>query len=267
MSQETKEFETTYDKVKASFGPNAHGYTISKGHADTEGLAKLVARVGTQPTDRVLDIGTGAGHTAIAFAPYVASVVALDLTPQMLEEVQHNAAAKGIINIELKQGAAEALPFGDNEFEIVTCRLTTHHFANLPQAMREMSRVLKPGGKLLIADTSVPVEAELDRQINEIEILRDPSHVRNYSEAEWRTLIEQEAQLTVLEVEAGYYDEGRKMDFDNWTQRIGTPASDVARLQQLFRQASPALREVLQIELAGDKIAFALPRITVIAQK
>ena len=71
----------------------------------------------------------------------------------------------------------------------------------------------------------------------------------------------------MIEAEAGYYDEGRKMDFDNWTQRIGTPASDVAQLQQLFRNASPALREVLQIELDGDKIAFALPRITVIAKK
>ncbi len=267
MIQETKEFEKTYDKVKASFGPNAHGYTISKGHADTEGLAKLVARVGTQPTDHVLDIGTGAGHTAIAFAPYVASVVALDLTPQMLQEVGRNAAAKGINNIELKQGAAEALPFADNEFEIVSCRLTTHHFAHLPQAVREMGRVLKPGGKLLIADTSVPADAELDRQINEIEILRDPSHVRNYNEAEWRTLIEQEARLRVIEVEVGYFDEGRKMDFDNWTQRIGTPASDVARLRQLFRNASPALRDILKIELEGDKIAFTLPRITVIAQK
>ena len=57
-----------------------------------------------------------------------------------------------------------------------------------------MGRVLKPGGKLLIADTSVPADTELDRQINEIEILRDPSHVRNYNEQEWRTLIEQEAQ-------------------------------------------------------------------------
>lgn len=261
MSQEI------YDKVKSSFGPNAHAYTVSKGHADTNALAKLVQQVGPRPSDKVLDIGTGAGHTAIAFAPAVASVVALDLTPQMLEEVQRNATAKGVTNVELKQGAAEALPFGEAEFDIVTCRLTTHHFADLPQAVREMSRVLKAGGKLVIVDTTVPEEAELDCQINEIEILRDPSHVRNYSASEWRTLVEQEAHLKVTNLETGYYDEGDKMDFKNWTDRIGTSAENVAKLEKLFRQASPELTNALQIETASDKIGFALPRITLIAVK
>lgn len=265
MTQEA--FEGTYDKVKASFGPNAHAYTVSKGHSDTNALAKLVAKTGTNPTDKVLDIGTGAGHTAIAFGPHVASVVALDLTPEMLEEVRRNAAAKNVTNIELKQGAAESLPFPDGEFDIVTCRLTTHHFANLTQSMREMARVLKSGGKLVISDTTVPEDAELDRQINEIEILRDPSHVRNYSESEWRHLVEQVSGLRVVDVEAGYYDEGDKMDFDNWTQRIGTSPESVAKLQTLFREANPALKDALKIELNGDKIGFALPRITLIAVK
>ena len=265
MSQSTN--EVTYDKVKASFGPNAHAYTISKGHSDANVLRKLVERVGPNVSDRVLDIGTGAGHTAIAFGPFVQNVIALDLTPQMLEEVERNAAAKNVTNIEVKQGAAENLPFGEGEFDIVTCRLTTHHFADLPQAVREMGRVLKSGGKLVISDSTVPEDAVLDHQINEIEILRDPSHVRNYPEKEWRELLEGEAHLKIVEVEADYYDEGDKMDFYNWTGRIGTSAESVARLETLFREASPALKEALRIELEGEKIRFALPRITIIAVK
>jgi ubiquinone/menaquinone biosynthesis C-methylase UbiE len=263
MSQETE----IYTKVQSSFGPNAHAYTVSKTHADSAILARLVAKVGPHPTDKMLDIGTGAGHTAIAFAPAVASVVALDLTPEMLTEVQRNAAAKGINNLTVKLGPAEALPFADGEFDIVSCRLTTHHFANLPQAVREMGRVLKVGGKLVISDTTVPLDAELDQQINEIEILRDPSHVRNYNSSEWRELVEQEAHMQVVDLEANYYDEGDKLDFDNWTQRLHTTPANVTKLRQIFQQASPALQSALQIEINGDKIDFALPRITLVAVK
>ncbi len=264
MNQSTN--ETIYEQVKASFGPNAHQYTISQGHADTQALQQLVEKVGPLPTDTALDIGTGAGHTAIAFAPFVASIVAYDLTSQMLEETVRNAAAKGITNLTTQQGAAESLPFEDDAFEIVACRLTTHHFANLSQAVGEMARVLKPGGKLAIVDTTVPEDRELDRQINEIEILRDPSHVRNYPASEWQALVEA-AGLRVLEIEHGYYDEGRKMDFGDWTRRIKTSPENVAHLTELFRSANPALVEALQIELSGDKIGFALPRILLIAVK
>src|SRR6476646_9452569 len=103
--------ETIYEQVKASFGPNARMYTISQGHSDAGALRQMVEKTGPQPDDILLDIGTGAGHTALAFAPFVKEVVAFDLTPQMLEEVQRNAAAKNITNLSVKQGAAENLPY------------------------------------------------------------------------------------------------------------------------------------------------------------
>src|SRR6476469_7718059 len=91
--------ENKYAQVKSSFGPNAHQYTTSRGHGNASTLAQLVAKVAPQPTNKVLDIGTGAGHTALAFAPHVASVIAFDLTFQMLEETRRNAIAKGITNL------------------------------------------------------------------------------------------------------------------------------------------------------------------------
>ena len=269
MSQDSNQEDSRqiYDRVKGSFGPNAHAYTVSTGHANQTELEKLVERAAPSPADTLLDIGTGAGHTAIAFAPAVKRVVAYDLTPQMLEEVERNAAAKGVTNVETRQGAAENLPYPDASFELVSCRLTTHHFANLPQALAEMGRVLKPGGKLIIMDTTVPEDPGLDHQINEIEVLRDPSHVRNYPESEWRSLVEA-AGLTITFMEAGYYDEGDQMDFGAWTRRIGTSPQNVARLEGLFQGASPALAGALKIDVSQDgKIGFALPRITLIAVK
>ena len=258
--------ENKYAQVKSSFGPNAHQYTTSRGHGNASALAQLVAKVAPPSTGKVLDIGTGAGHTAIAFAPHVAGVVAFDLTPQMLEETRRNAQARGITNLTTSQGAAENLPFDPASFDIVVCRLTTHHFANLPQAIGEMARVLKSGGHLVIVDSDVPEDKELDRQINEIELLRDPSHVRNYSESEWRALVEA-AGLRVVEVEHSYYDEDGKMDFWTWTRRIGTTPENVARLDHLFRSASPALLEILQVELSAETIRFTIPLITLIATK
>lgn len=273
MSQETNQSDNQldnqeiYDLVKGSFGPNAHAYTVSAGHANQTELVKLVHRTAPNPSDTLLDIGTGAGHTAIAFAPAVKRAIAYDLTPQMLEEVERNAAAKGVTNVETRQGGAESLPYPNASFELVSCRLTTHHFANLPQALAEMARVLKPGGKLIIMDTTVPEDPELDREINEIEILRDPSHVRNYPASEWRSLVEA-VGLNISFLENNYYDEGDQMDFGAWTRRIGTSAENVAALEKLFQGARPALANALKIDVSQPgKIGFALPRITFIAAK
>ncbi len=257
---------TNYERVQASFGPNAHQYTISQGHNNSSSLAELVAKVRPGTNDRVLDIGTGAGHTAIAFAPLVASVVAFDLTPAMLEETTLNALAKGVINLTTRLGAAENLPFEAGCFELVFCRLTTHHFTNLPQAVSEMVRVLIPGGRLVIVDTTVPEDPELDRQINQLELLRDPSHIRSYSEAEWRNMAGS-AGLRVVSVEHDYYDEGGKMDFEVWTRRIGTSPENVVLLEKILRLAGPELVEILQIEYSGPKILFTLPTINMIAKK
>jgi ubiquinone/menaquinone biosynthesis C-methylase UbiE len=258
--------DASYARIQASFGPNAAKYSSSAGHADREALARLVARIAPQPTDHVLDVGTGAGHTALAFAPVVASVAAFDLTRAMLEEVRRNAEERGIGNITVHQGAAESLPFASGAFDLVTCRLTTHHFPQLPRAVGEMARVLHPGGRLLVADTTVPEDDDLDRAINEIELLRDPSHVRNWRPSEWRRMLT-DVGLRVVECELGYYDEGAGMDFDGWTARIGTAAEDVAELRRRFLTASPALAATLRITRDGDHLRFALPRITVIAAK
>ena len=261
-----RETEATYARVRASFGPNAARYTSSPGHSDASALAALVERVAPRADAHVLDIGTGAGHTALAFAPGVAHVVAFDLTLPMLVEVRRNATARGLANLALSQGAAEALPFRGAGFDVVTCRLTTHHFAALAQAVREMARVLGPGGQLVIMDTMVPEDDELDREINEIEWLRDPSHVRNCRPSEWRALVTA-AGLTVRDVDLGYYDEGEGMSFAAWTARIGTSAENVALLRDRFHHASPRLTEALRIVLRDDDILFALPRLTLIAAK
>lgn len=258
--------EAIYQKVQSQFGPVAAAYTTSAGHSDPNQLAVVVRLAAPQPTDRALDIATGAGHTALALAPHVQEVIAYDLTPAMLEETQRNAHSKGITNLRTQQGSAEQLPYADDRFEIVTVRVAPHHFADVQAAVAEMARVVMSGGRVVVVDTTVPEDDSLDQQINDIEQLRDPSHVRDYRPSEWRALLENVGlQITHLTVD--YYTEGGHMDFFTWTGRMRTPADVVADLEGRFRGASPQLIQALDIRLEGETIQFCLPKVTIAALK
>jgi ubiquinone/menaquinone biosynthesis C-methylase UbiE len=255
-----------HEQVQSQFGPVAERYTTSSTHANPEDLARLVALAQPQPRDRVLDVATGAGHTALALAPYVAEVIAYDLIPAMLDEANRNAARRGLHNMSTLQGAAERLPFEAGSFEIVTVRIAPHHFADVRRAACEMSRVVKPGGRVVILDTTVPEDETLDAEINDIEKLRDPSHVRNYRPSEWRGMLEA-AGLTVTVCETSMGTEGDELEFEDWTARMRTPPAAVAELDRCFRTASLALRQALDIRLEAGSITFRLPRVTLVALK
>jgi len=270
VSPPNRKFPTTpeaHRRVQSQFGAAAAAYTSSIGHSSSPKLAQVVELARANATDRALDVATGAGHTALALAPHVAQVVAYDLTREMLDETARNAAARGLSNVTLRQGAAESMPFADGEFDIVTVRQAPHHFADIEAALREMARVLKPGGRAVIVDSRAPEDDRLDREYNLIEKLRDRSHVRNYRPSEWRAMLRR-AGLHLKFEELDYYTEnGRPMDFEAWTARIRTPASSVVTLRSLFSNASPELRDLLRIEISGDSIGFCVPQITLAAIK
>jgi len=254
-------------RVQSQFGAAATAYTTSAGHSDPALLRRVLELAQPRPTDRALDIATGAGHTALALAPHVAQVVAFDLTQQMLEETARNAAARGLNNVVTRRGAAEELPFPDATFEIVAVRQAPHHYADVRLAVREMARVAKRGGRVVIIDSRAPEDDELDRAFNQIEKLRDSSHVRNWRPSEWRAIVEAAGLRIVAEHLDFYTEHGRAMDFDAWTQRMKTPPAAVNELKRLFRHAGPALVEALRIELDGDRIGFCVPQIAIAAVK
>lgn len=252
-----------YSQVQSQFGATAAAYTGSLVHSDPNALREVVELARPKPGDVAIDIATGAGHTAIALAPYVAHVVAYDLTEEMLAETRRNVDARGLRNVVTRQGMAENLPFPDSNFEIVTVRQAPHHYADVRKAVREMSRVAKAGARVVIVDSTSPEEASLDSQWNYIEKLRDPSHVRNYTPSEWREMITN-AGLHIFSEEIRFATEnGRPMDFCEWVRRMKTRPEAVEELTQLFRNAPPSLVEALQIQINGDVILFSCPLITI----
>src|ERR1700722_10130513 len=134
--------------VQDQFDPRAQAYLTSPVHAAGPDLAAARKRVARElaPIAQVLDVGTGAGHLSFALAPLVARVVALDPAPGMLATVQQAALTRGLPQIETCEGSADALPFSDASFDLVGTRYSAHHWYDVPRALAEMRRVLKPQG-------------------------------------------------------------------------------------------------------------------------
>ena len=261
------EQQSIHQQVQDQFGATAAAYTVSAGHSDQAALQALVALAEVKSDSVVLDIATGAGHTALAFAPHVREVVAYDITQAMLTETANNAANRGLTNLTTRQGPAEKLPFHDGNFDITVVRLASHHFADNQQAVCEMARVTRPGGRVLIVDNYGPEDTALDAELQHIEKLRDPSHVRSYQLSVWRETIRAAGLMLKREVTDRYSDTLRGMSFQGWVRRSKTPPERVAELHRLFASASDALRELLKIEADGDDFWFTLPQVTLVCER
>lgn len=237
--------------VRAQFGSQAAEY--AKGcFAGDETLDAILSLVEPGESDEALDIATGAGFTAAALAPLVKEVIASDVTEEMLEQAESLFKGKGLTNVMTDAVNAEELPYADGVFDIVTCRIAAHHFERVRRALEEMARVLKPGGRLGIADSSSPPDKRIDAFLNEIEKMRDPAHVRNYSEGEWRSLIA-DSGLTVERVIAGEFD----LDFDEWAHRAGTPDKVKRQIRKMLLNASSEVREALKVREEDGRLKFS----------
>jgi ubiquinone/menaquinone biosynthesis C-methylase UbiE len=243
------------ERVQAQFAATAQSYVQSATHASGDDLIRMVALSGVTPESRVLDVATGGGHTALAFASHAAHVVASDLTQEMLKAATAFIQGRGAQNVSFVEVDAEALPFGEAEFDVVTCRIAPHHFGEIRQAVREFARVLRLGGRLVLVDSLAPAEPELDAFINGVEVLRDPTHVRSYTEAEWRSFVA-EAGLSVLETEVHL----KKHNFPEWVARAQMPAEAAAELAGRYLNASPAVREQFQIQIEDGQVRSYVDR-------
>lgn len=252
---------SAHDSVVRSFGPVAANYATSSGHAHAGVLQRFVALLEPQGNERVLDVATGAGHVALALAPKVGEVVAYDLTIGMLEVTADSAVARGIENIQTKQGLAERIPFPDGAFDIVTSRLGAHHFENVPLALEEIRRVLARGGRFALEDTCSPDDPASDEALDRIERLRDPSHVRNYTAGEWRKMLV-DAGFRIVSEEEGYFGDGTTMEIEGWMDRIRTPIENRPLVRAAFEEAPTALKETLRY----DGRTFQLPILTFLTE-
>lgn len=236
--------------VQQEFGRTAATYLTSKPHAQGKSLERLVALTKPQAGWTVLDVATGGGHVAYVFAAHVARVWATDITDEMLTLVREEATKRGLANIRTAYAKAEALPFEDASFDLVTCRIAPHHFDSIPQFLDEVRRVLKPGGTFALVDNVVPAGTVGD-YINAFERFRDPSHLRAWTMQEWRDALKK-ARLAIEHEEQIY----KTMDFRSWASRHD--ATMQALLRSMLAEVTPAVKAAIEPQGAGAELTFRL---------
>src|SRR5258708_6864691 len=165
-----------HDRVRMEFSQQALPYSQTPSISDAARLQKLVQAVSPDANARVLDVACGPGYVALAFAEVCREVVGIDLTPEMLEVAESHRRNRQIANASFQLGAAEKLPFRNQEFDVVVSRLALHHWQAPRPIIAEMARVCRRGGTNALEEFVTHEHARPASFQNRLEKLRDPSH-------------------------------------------------------------------------------------------
>jgi len=236
--------------TQSHWGKFTHNYVTSKTHAYGYDLERLVSLGKPQADWLMLDIATGGGHMALKFAPKVKGIIASDLTPKMLVAARTFVFNQGINNLKFGCANAKSLPFSNDVFDAVSCRIAPHHFADCTRFLDEAARVLQPSGRFLLQDHVLPDDEDAARYMDNFERLRDPSHIRAFSHQEWLNL----TQNAGIEVE--YTEEITKRHIlRTWAERQGCTITIIERLDIMLKDAPRIVRDWLQVENLGTPAA------------
>ena len=243
-------------QVQQRFAVVASNYRKSRVHAAGIDLDRMIQLSAHGKDSRVLDAGCGAGHTALAFAVHADLVIACDFTPPMLKQVRLLASERGATNVRPQLADVERLPFADASFDLVVTRYSAHHWGQPERVLAEFRRLLNADGALLISDIMAREDYAQDTFLQAIELLRDPSHVRDYRISEWLTML----------ANAGFAPEVHMtfdltLHFDSWTRRMGTPRQHADMILTIFNEAPDDIRRAFRLpaSITGDDFDFVIP--------
>jgi len=235
------------DIVEKNFGKQAKAYLNSTIHAQGEDLKWLGNWLKDLPHARLLDLGCGSGHASYAAAKHVKEVVAYDLSSSMLEIVKKTASERGLANIQTQLGIAESLPFDNASFDVVISRMSAHHWVNVSQSMHEVNRVLMPKGKCVFIDIVSTGYPMLDIYLQTVEVLRDTSHIQDYSPAQWLNFF----NLAGLGIRSMHMLR-IPIHYPGWIERMETPGHFATAIRALQKCVSTDVSNYFEIKDDGS---------------
>ena len=206
------------------------------------GAERLARMVSAGPNDRAVDVACGPGTLALRFARHVRWVCALDLTPAILARARSNAIKDGLANLVCALGDAQALPFRDGSLDIAVTSYSLHHISDPAKVLREMARVVKPGGRVGVLDIVVPEDPKIRELNHRIEYIRDNSHSRSLARSDFDRIFAA-AGLRIVATEA----HGHPRTFDHWMHVAGWKRAD-----REYREA----RRLMESSMADDGADF-----------
>jgi 2-polyprenyl-3-methyl-5-hydroxy-6-metoxy-1,4-benzoquinol methylase len=218
------------DVIRESFTTQAQAFAANPWVTDEERIRRLVAAARLTGNERVLDIATGPGYIAEAFAKVGREVVGVDLTDAMLTIAKERTKERGISNVSFRAADAENLPFENGVFDVVVCRLALHHLLKPLQVLREMVRVCRAGGTVVVEDIYASEHPERAAYQDRWEILRDPSHVRTLSLSELLLLFRDAG----LETDVVSTAEDLTPEVERWLATTKAPPERAAEVRHLL---------------------------------
>src|SRR5689334_20519867 len=198
------------DLIRKQFAIQARTYP-STARLLAEKAQPMVELARPEPDESALDVASGWGFVALALAPFVRSVIGVDLTPEMVDLAKRLSRQGDFPNVDYQQGDAQELPFQSESFDLVTCRAAFDHLGDPAKALAEMKRVLVPSGRIVLYEFVAPALPQKAALYNRIERRRDPSHLHSRTVEDYRTLIR----------DCGLEERGRvvnllKRNFETW---------------------------------------------------
>lgn len=240
---------------EARFTATAQSYASSRVTVRREENDALLRLAAPAPGDRVLDVACGPGTLLLEFAPFVGHAVGVDLTGAMLEQARkrfRDASSAGPAGpVSLVRGAGERLPFRDGAFSLVVNTYALHHFGEPRRVLREMTRVAGTGGRVIISDLVGSEDAQARALQNEIEHLRDPSHMSMESASGIAALLEGEG-LTVT----GSAEGSQHRELGEWLRLAHTPPDRAALVRTRVLESLPGDRAGMTVSVEGETVQF-----------
>lgn len=249
------------EQVKEIFGKYSESYVTSAVHAKGADLRQMDEWIKPEANMNLLDIATGGGHVAKLLASRFKHVFATDLTERMLANTERHLRKHE--NIFFVVADAESLPFLDNSFDYVSCRIAAHHFPDPASFIREVVRVLRPGGKFIFIDNVASENDKYDAFINSLEKERDYSHVRSLKASEWTYLLE-ECGLDIIRQAS----RKKRLPYKDWVNRTLEDPEKINEITEHLQHAEKDIKNYFNIIIENDSVqSFELDEWMVLCAK
>ena len=240
--------------AKEQFNNQAKFYSSSKTFSTGESLDILSNLFNKKKFKSGLDIGTGAGFAAFELSKSCEKVEATDISEGMINEAKKIMKERKINNLNFNICSAEELNYSDKEFDIVTCRTAAHHFLDVEKFCSEVHRVLKDEGEFIIVDTITSDQIKLNNWHQEVELIRDKSHIKNLSLIEWKSILKI-SKFSFLDI----IQSRVTMNLNDWMERSGTSDKDKKILKDKFQNSNEKIKRFFGIKILNNDISFYWP--------
>jgi ubiquinone/menaquinone biosynthesis C-methylase UbiE len=248
---------TTHEqRTVAQFTKQAAAFSEAPAIKDEAALNLVIQFAGLTDDDELLDVACGPGILTCACAKIVRRAAGIDITPAMIERAKGLQARDKLDNVSWHFGDVRSLPFPDASFTVVVSRYTFHHLMDPLEVLREMKRVGTPSGRIVVIDVSAPADPTQALAMNEMERLRDPSHVCSLTTREMSELY---LQAGLGNPEVIFY----RLEFALEAVLEGSFPSrgeeDKETIRQLFHESLRSNSMGLDPRLVNDKIWYSYP--------